>query len=468
MLEGALLFVTATSRRLESNQHATLAYPFTVYASSGGSGAMAQGDAASARGEIWMPLWSAPAQLTELRALLAEGRATLGRRPARDGLDFARAVSRLGTDRGIGAFQRYGFMVRNGLAYLATPIARVESPHAAQSDLVADLERGQFLDLLRRHARGKDTPASLKRSVAQLENALFALTRPGAGQPTIQRALILLGEVMQTLAVSRKGQEGVWLVPSLSERWVLGAYRDSAEFRIALALASLPRMTAHVAPVGWNRAAHRWEWQRESRSCVWGKGNLVRNLAQIVARRVVEAVRSEGGQEPFAAPTKLGATNRDLAAFLATEAYDAGIAALVRGLVWARLPDALPPAPKASNPVATSRCTLPVAFGILKPFFVGSGLLRELNRLPQDAAWTAPSEIPRLLVAGQVQDALSIAWRRSHTAGMGWPQGACPLAPALDGPRLLAALMTPLQRADLAQLVPRKEEQHSPNRAAHS
>jgi CRISPR-associated protein Csx17 len=100
---------------------------------------MAQSDAGSSRGEIWMPLWPNPVKIDELRALLAEGRVTLGRRPARDGLDFARAVSRLGTDRGINAFQRYGFMVRNGLAYLATPIARVESKRAPGADLINDL-----------------------------------------------------------------------------------------------------------------------------------------------------------------------------------------------------------------------------------------------------------------------------------------------------------------------------------------
>lgn len=240
MLEGALLFVTAASRRLESNQQAKLSYPFTVYPNSGGSGGMAQADAGSSRGEIWMPLWTNAAQLDEIRVFLGEGRATLGRRAARDGLDFARAVSRLGTDRGIDAFQRYGFMVRNGLAYLATPIARVESRRAPAADLINDLERGQFLDLLRREARGKEAPASLKRAVSQLENALFALTKPESGRPAVQRALILLGDVMQTLAVSRKGQETVPVLPSLSAAWVLQANDDSPEFRLALSLAAFP------------------------------------------------------------------------------------------------------------------------------------------------------------------------------------------------------------------------------------
>lgn len=299
MLEGALLFVTATSRRLESNQQAMLAYPFTVYPNSGGSGVMAQADAGagSSRGEIWMPLWANPARIGEIRALMAEGRATLGLRAARDGLDFARAVSRLGTDRGINAFQRYGFMVRNGLAYLATPIARVESKRAPGADLINDLERGHFFELLRREARGKEAPASLKRIVAQLENALFALTRPGAGRQAMQRALILVGEVIQSLAISRKGKEAVPALPSLSSAWVLGANDDTAEFRLALALASLPGMTAHLAPDVWNRPSRGWQWHPDSRTHVWGKGDLTRNLLRIAGRRIMDAQRQSSTSE---------------------------------------------------------------------------------------------------------------------------------------------------------------------------
>ncbi|MFX9938975.1 hypothetical protein ABTP77_21710, partial [Acinetobacter baumannii] len=72
--------------------------------------------------EIWLPLWSSPCSLAELSALFSEGRATLKRRVAKDGLDFARAVARLGVDRGITQFQRYSFLMRNGQSFFATPI----------------------------------------------------------------------------------------------------------------------------------------------------------------------------------------------------------------------------------------------------------------------------------------------------------------------------------------------------------
>ena len=459
MLEGALLFITATSRRLESNQQARLAYPFTVYANSSGSGALAQADAGvgSSHGEIWMPLWERPAGFGEIAALMAEGRATLGRRAARDGLDFARAVGRLGTDRGVSSFQRFGFMARNGRTFLATPLARVESTRAPEAGLINDLERDNFLDLLRREA-----PPSLKRAVAQLENALFALTSPGAGRLAIQRALILLGEVMQTLAVSRKGQEAVPVIPSLSAAWVLNANDDSAEFRIALALASLPGMTAHVAPVEWSTATSRWQWQPQSRLHVWGKGSLTRNLVCVAERRMVEAQRRDGAAEPFASYAALGARRTEIHRFLSEQTNDTKITGLLQALVWAQLPEALPQPPVGGTVETAGRpAPLSVVYRIFKPLFASSSLLRTLNRLPEDARWALPQEIPRLLTTDRVGKALEIAWRRSRIAGLGWPVGTCPEAAEAKGPRLLATLTIPVQPADLARLLPRMEDHES-------
>src|SRR5690606_19165190 len=92
-----------------------------------GYGSAAEADASTARAEMWMPLWNTPASYREISTLFAEGRARVGHgrgRAARNGLDFARAVSTLGVDRGISEFQRFGFQVRNGLAYFATPLSR--------------------------------------------------------------------------------------------------------------------------------------------------------------------------------------------------------------------------------------------------------------------------------------------------------------------------------------------------------
>ncbi len=456
MLEGAVLFTTVTTRRLEANQQAVFAYPFTVHPTSGGSGGTTPVDATGkSRGEIWMPLWHRAASLQEISALFTEGRATVGRRAARDGLDFARAVGQLGTDRGIAAFQRYGFMVRNGLAYIATPLGRIEASRSPTADLIAELDQGQFLDRLRREARDKDVPASLKRVVAQLENALFALTQPGVGRSHLQRALILLGEVMQILAVSRKGREAVPMLPRLSAAWVLQAADDSAEFRLALALAGLQGLRPYLAPV--EREKGYWKWAPESRLHVWGKGELVRNLVRVVERRVIESQR-DAELEPFQSRASLGARLSDIATFLNRQTDDPLIAALLQGLIWMELPDALlSPSPHGKGADGEG-AAIPTTFAICKPFFTGPTLLKDLKRLPQDARFNLPGELPRLLAANQVGKATDIAWRKGQIAGLDWPRGDAPKTPALDGPRLLAALTVPLQSAALLQLLPRMEE----------
>jgi CRISPR-associated protein Csx17 len=458
MLEGALLFATATTRRLESRQQAQLAYPFTVYPAHGGSGGAAPSDAGAGktRGEIWLPLWANAAHLAEITALFTEGRATLGRRAARDGLDFARSIGQLGTDRGIAAFQRYGFMVRNGLAYLAAPLGRAEAARAPHVDLIANLEQGHFLDRLRREARDKDAPASLKRAVSQLENALFALTRPGVGHALIQRALIHLGEVMQTLATSRKGRENLPVLPRLSAAWVLAAADDSAEFRIALALAGLVGLRPYLAPVVKDKG--HWQWSAESRLFVWGRGDLARNLLRVVERRGIEAQRDAAFQ-PFESRTRLGARLPDIQAFLGRQTDDGLIAALLQGLIWADLPDALPPSPLGEGAGGEGIAPpIPAAYAVCKPFFTPAELLRHLGRLPQDARLATPPELPRLLAAGQTDRAVEFAWRRNRIAGLGWPLGGAPRTPDnLDGPRLLAALAIPLQSGALLELLPRLE-----------
>jgi len=455
MLEGALLFAAATTRRLESSQTAGLSYPFTVHANHGGSGVAAMADVQSAsRGEIWLPLWQQPASLHEIAALFSEGRATVGRRVAQDGLDFACAIGQLGTDRGIAAFQRYGFMVRNGLAYLATPLDRVHTCRAPSADLIADLNQGQFLDRLRQMARDKNAPASLKRVIAQLENALFALTRPGVGQAGIQRAIIHLGEVMQVLGVSRKGQEAVPVPPQLSTAWVLQAADDSAEFRVALALAGLVNLRPYIAPVERDDKG-RWQWAPDSRRHIWGKGDLVRNLVRLIERRMIEA-RRDAEPEPFQSHASLGAGLSDIEGFLRGRTDDGMIAGLLLGLTWAVLPDALPP---AREEVASA--AIPIAYAVCKPFFTAPALLKAIDRLPADARFNLPGELPRLLAANQTQRALTLAWRRAHIAGLGWPRGDPPQCPSFDGARLLAALVVPLRPDALRKLLPRAEDLQS-------
>ena len=186
-----------------------------------------------------MPLWGAPCSLNELRCLLAEGRAAINARPSRDGLDFARAVAQLGVDRGIGSFQRYGFMMRSGKAYLATPLNRIAVRRNPDADLITEIERHNWLASVQRYARDELAPNSFRSAARQLDSALFALTQQ-ANRGTVQSVLGYIGRIETSLSTSVKSHESVRSpAPLLSQAWAVKADDGSSEFRIAVALAGL-------------------------------------------------------------------------------------------------------------------------------------------------------------------------------------------------------------------------------------
>lgn len=467
MLEGTLLFASATTRRLEDSDPGTLSYPFTVRATVAGTGSASMGEEQRARGEIWLPIWSSPVTLSELRAVLSEGRVTLGRWPARDGLDFTRAVAALGVDRGIDSFERYIFHQRSGRAYLATPVGRMRVRRNPAADLISDLDRGGFLRRLRRVTRRDDTPSRLKQLTRRLEDALFSLTRQ-YNPELLQAVLILLGDIQRAVGASAKVRDTVPPLPRLSPEWMTKADDRSDEFRLAASLAGLYArrrrtdserddrssdgrgwkkvfpMRVHMAPIEIGRK--RDGWDPDSHLAVWGPADLPRNLVDVLERRLLEADRLDYEDKPL-----FGRPPVDLAAvtaFLKRETDDDRIAALLGGLSLARAPRWLP---ARSSREETG---MPAAFAVLKPFFVPDSVLIEARLLPADTTLGLPMNIVARLRADDVPGATRIAWQRLRGAKVKLPDHPRhePAAPYPDGARLAAALMAPLDLADLIQV----------------
>src|SRR5207302_9647873 len=101
-LEGCVCLAGAVVKRQQAARRAGPAFPFAVRMTATGFGSGV--DKEQGQNEIWMPLWHRPLLYRELEFLLENGRSEVGRRPARTGLDFARAVAGLGVDVGIDAF----------------------------------------------------------------------------------------------------------------------------------------------------------------------------------------------------------------------------------------------------------------------------------------------------------------------------------------------------------------------------
>jgi CRISPR-associated protein Csx17 len=244
MLEGALLFRAALARRADAQGLPQASAPFALRPSAVGYGSAADADE-SARGEQWMPLWSAPTTYAEIAALFAEGRAQLAGRPATRPLDFARALARLGVARGIESFERFGYIERNGQANLAVPLGRwvVEPrPHQDLLDVIAP-----WVDNLRRAARDKNAPRSLQGVARACEEAMLACCRHSSALYW-QALLLSLAEAEAALLHSPRfaKDRGLQPLPRLPLHFIdaastaLDPHSPAArELRLALSLASL-------------------------------------------------------------------------------------------------------------------------------------------------------------------------------------------------------------------------------------
>lgn len=459
MLEGAVLFAASAVRRLEFGDRAILSAPFVVRSRMGTEGAASAGDDDDSRNEIWMPLWAVPCGVDEVRSLLSEGRATLNGRSARDGLDFARAVAQLGVNRGIRSFQRYGFLKRQGKNYLATPLSRITMRRNPDADLIAELERRNWLAMVQRYARDENAPNAFRAAALQLDTALFALTQQ-ASRTAIQTVLRRVGSIEAALNVSPKSQESVRVpAPRLSLAWAIKADDQSSEFRIAAAFAGLClrdeqgrrvlHARRHLAAVSefLNREGDR-AWEPTSRIAVWGPGPLTGNIAALLHRRRLEA--NALGAEGEALASQTGATREDVSAFLDSATDDTHIGELLGGLACVDWSGVEPP---RADKRADEETVLPPAFTLLKVFFTSEFMLRALKWLPPDRSFRLPAEIPARLAADDAQAAVRIAWQRLRALGMKLPGRNPPEVARVDGARWFAALCIPLTYAETARLL---------------
>ena len=518
MLEGAIAFAGAATRRHQGVMESGASFPFTVRPVGAGWGGVDAADENDARAEFWAPLWQRPARFREIDALLVEGRAVLNGRTARNGLDFARAVSSLGISRGFSEFERYGFLMRAGKAYLATPVGRRSATPSLAARLIANLDAGGWLDRVRRVGRSDGEPATARNAIKRFEDALFELADTSSPAIRIQRTLAALGEVCKWLAVSRKGREAVGAPPpAMSRDWIRMADDGSPEFRIAAALAGLglspierrdgarteitsqnknaadsgaedqetPQaksqpalpMAAHFAPLDENRffdsqrlrVRRAWSGDEAPPAVVWGAGGLVSNMIAVLERRLVEgAIR---GHEDKSLAGAFPARLVDAGAFLSDDFNDTRCAALLAGMIWVR-PAWLPV--KASANVDMPLAPVPFAYAALKPIFTPDRTLHRIRALAETARMPIPvGLVARLRTGGDSRDGrttdtvVRAALARARASGLPSPfeseraGGRRPgaeishIGAGLRADRLAAALLIPIDDHALKILVGR-------------
>jgi len=479
MLEGAVCLTSHVSRQSELHP-SRAATPFAVGARSAAyASASAVEDAK--KGEQWMPLWSRPLSYIELRRLLGEGRAQVGKKPLREPLDLARAAKSLGTARGIKTFQRYGYLTRNGKANLAVPLGKLNvADHRVEHlHCIKDLDLWLHHLHLRREAGDRNAPARLIQATKNLDDLLIAATEHPHRPDHWQLILKCLADVEQIISQGSGFNAGP--IPKLSPGWISASCDSSSDFRLALAFA------LQVGPDNWNQrksvdAPIRRHWlPLDSRQVrfktssssekklelaadadvvMHGRDGL-RDAIALVQRRIIEgAQRSHRYLPLMLAPQAswASASTSDLSELLAGRLDLNRINALARAFMaldrkqWRGTPVRLSSPPLDHWPdeawLAIRLCTLPWKLETRSGFVLDIG--------------TDPA-IVRRLAAGDAASAITIALRRLAAAGVRCTVRAGAVAPNI-AMLWAAALAFPISQRTagrfLQRLDPSKRSNH--------
>jgi CRISPR-associated protein Csx17 len=447
LIEGALLFAASAARR-QLHGAGRAAMPFTVFASPDGSDSGADGE--SSRGEVWAPVWNRPFTLPEIRQLFAEARASWRGRPAQQAVDFYAATRTLGVARGVAAFERYGLHQRNGLAFVAVPIERVEVGGKPEVRLAAALE-----EWVSRVRRGESSTA-VGRAVRRFDNAYLAFAREGQALP-LARLLAALTDLEQAVGRSgrARGDVRVRVPPRAGDFLDVLRREECAELRVAVGIASCATLrrpgTAGEAPRTMRQLLLPVDPDGRWREAPLVPGFGARPLRQVLA-------------EVLTWRSRTAADEADATAFRGVPTFRSGIPVPAADLhmfaapgrldeqrldLWLRACLALR-WDGARHHWAARDAAVPVpTLGLLHPLAAGlapAGAEPGTPRLALNPDWAAR------LVAGQVVGVHADAVRRLRQAG--WRAVPEPARATVDGAAIAAALV-PRCRGSMAVLTPR-------------
>ncbi|MFO7905175.1 MAG: type I-G CRISPR-associated protein Cas8g1/Csx17 [Planctomycetota bacterium] len=347
-VEGALAMRGATSKTLSARSRSRAAFPFVFE----GTETMTDQQEKSLRvaTSFWLPVWSQPTTFGELQSFVLDCQARLPGRDCRFSSDFARAIRSQGVDAGFFAFQEFQFKLKGANVPWTTAGRFVPCSGTAMADalneLLAPVDVSGFFDQFEFNRERNADLHPLRAPV--LEAIETAAAEPDALK--ILDVLCGLATLNARLARSKSLREKVgegrvttFVPPLRCDDWsaALRDLQDDPEFEIARALASIrgheeqPDGTySEVEPflgsvVPLRRSKNTWYLpEPPSPQAVWSGIDLARDLAAILARRVLDSAKD-------ARPALRGVFSADLSTvlqFLRGELDDRRIARLVEAL----------------------------------------------------------------------------------------------------------------------------------------
>ena len=451
-IEGSIVLSSAVVRRNSASPRSMLSSPFTVRTSSVGFSSSTQDE--SSRGETWLPLWTRSANYRELRHLFGEGRNTIGRRRSKNGIEFCRAISTLGVDRGVDSFLRYLYLERRGKSYVATPVGRLPVRFQPAVRLLDELDR--VLEPLDGFLRQfKNIPASLNRARRLIDEAVYSCSV--SPSPSRFSALVgALGEMERLLACRDRGKKPSLSRPlgGLSLQWLAECDDASVEVRLAASLASI-QATGKVGPIRSQLAgvdaAQPWIWSSGSGKRAWQGSDLPRRMGTLLLRRLLEAEKTSGDVPLFGS---LPVSPWDIMLFVYGETDDRRIEELLWGFTLLNWRTKL-------SPVIRSRWLRPVQEGAISRTWALIRLVLSPHEV-RDTKFKKETRVATLLRAGQIERACEVALRRLRVSDLS-PHDVRYDGAGLEPARLLASLLFPTSKntvQKLEGLVLKKKDQN--------
>jgi CRISPR-associated protein Csx17 len=489
-VEGSCVWASGAVRRMGQAGRSMAAFPFTVNVTGAGGSGIAFNDQFKPKqakrevSEMWLPLWSRPIGLVEVHLLISEGRASRGDRDAETGADFVRAVASLGVDRGIDAFQRVAFMMRNGQSFLGISLGRFDVSARAEIDLLREID--PWLAAFRRAAGDQKAPPRLRSALNRIDSAVFEFCKYG-GPPYFQQIVIALGSAERELALTEGKVSNSKSRPNplvgLSPTWIEACNDYSSEFQVALALASIYDPERKIGPLRSNlepvsvgrKATGEWyaKWAEKERAVVWNSAQLSTNLARALQRRIMDGERAGCARLPLA--SRFRAPLQTVFAFLARELNDERIEQLIWGLMMIDSRGA-----RAVERQSSDDVPVPRAYALLKllflprPLIVEAGtdgvFLTRLLRHDESGGVVIRPEpvILHLLNGGRIGEACAIAMRRLRASGLtpmptpirggrirdaDWRELNNVTEGGINSLRIAAALLIPIDDSSVSRLV---------------
>ena len=290
MMEGTALFAGSLSKQLSANNTGKAVFPFTAGTSSAGYATASNEDRdgikdSSSRGEIWLPIWENLATYKEIKYVFNEGRIQLGKKHAKTGTEFARAIISLGTERGISKFQRFCILKRKGKCYLFTNAGKITVADEPVASLLDELDK--WYNPIIKQSK-KNASEKLVRLVKSLDESIMKFCTYRKKQNLLQ-LLIMIGRLERYIS----GDADFEPLQKLSDRWLVECYDGSAEFRLAASIASIK----HANGVGSIRENLEnviqkndgWKHKKNSIPFVWKEDdNLLKNMSRVLQRRSLD------------------------------------------------------------------------------------------------------------------------------------------------------------------------------------